>query len=242
MAVSMKRCEKCGSFFNAAISPVCPTCNGGAQARPMGQPMMGGQPPMGQPMMGQQPMMGKPQMGQPMMGQQPVGQQAPAGVTPPGQPNKPNPQRVTAPAQPNKPAGATTPIKPAVDNNATVPVTKKALGIDPVVGWLVCSDGAEKGRDYRIHADNNYIGRSERMDICIHGDDTISRENHAILTYDSRDQVFYLTSGEGRSIVRLNGKAMLTTSKLEPYDEIEIGTTTLVFVPLCGQYFEWTTE
>lgn len=128
------------------------------------------------------------------------------------------------------------------DDERTMPVFRKETGIDPVVGWLVCVSGDNLGRDYRIHSDNNYIGRSEKMDIYIRDDETISRENHATITYDSRDKVFYLTPGEGRSIVRLNDKALLMTSELKAYDRIELGTTMLVFVPLCGESFDWRDE
>jgi hypothetical protein len=125
------------------------------------------------------------------------------------------------------------------DAGRTVAIVKDELGIDPVVGWLISLDGKEKGRDYRIHTDNNYIGRAENMDICIRGDDTISRENHATVSYDSRDKVYYFTPGDGRSIVRLNDKGVFTTTELSAYDILEIGKTKLIFLPLCGDKFEW---
>lgn len=125
------------------------------------------------------------------------------------------------------------------DDGRTVALIKQEIGIDPVVGWLVCIDGKEKGRDYRIHSDNNFIGRSEKMDICIRGDETISRENHAVISFDSRDKVYYFSPGDGRSIVRLNDKAIFSTAQLQAYDTIEIGKTKLMFIPLCGERFEW---
>jgi len=125
------------------------------------------------------------------------------------------------------------------DAGRTVAVVKEELGIDPVVGWLISLDGNEKGRDYRIHTDNNYIGRGENMDICIRGDDTISRENHATVSYDSRENIFYFTPGDGRSIVRLNDKGVFATTELNAYDILEIGKTKLIFLPLCGDKFEW---
>ena len=125
------------------------------------------------------------------------------------------------------------------DAGRTVAIVKEELGIDPVVGWLISLEGKEKGRDYRIHTDNNYIGRGENMDICIRGDDTISRENHATVSYDSRDKIFYFTPGDGRSIVRLNDKGLFATSELKAYDILEIGKTKLIFLPLCGDRFEW---
>ena len=128
------------------------------------------------------------------------------------------------------------------DDGRTVALIQKDMGIDPVVGWLVCTDGNEKGRDYRIHTDNNYVGRSERMDICIRGDETISRENQAVITYDAADKSYYLSPGDGRSIVRVNDKAIFQTVELKAYDRLVIGKTGLLFIPLCGEQFEWEKE
>ena len=105
--------------------------------------------------------------------------------------------------------------------------------------WLVCIEGATKGTDYRIHSQNNYIGRSARMDISIPGDPHISAENSAIIAYDNEDRTFYFGPGSGRNIVRVNGKPALSVEKIEAYDVLTIGTTKLLFVPLCGDRFDW---
>lgn len=125
------------------------------------------------------------------------------------------------------------------DDGKTVAIIHQNIGIDPVVGWLVCVEGKEKGRDYRIHTDNNYVGRSEKMDICIRSDETISRENHAVISYDSVDKVYYMSPGDGRSIIRLNDKAIFQTAEIVAYDKIVIGKTKFLFIPLCGAEFEW---
>lgn len=80
------------------------------------------------------------------------------------------------------------------------------------------------------------------MDICIRGDETISRENQAVITYDANDKNYYLSPGDGRSIVRVNNKAIFQTVELKAYDRIEIGKTGLLFLPLCGENFEWEKE
>lgn len=125
------------------------------------------------------------------------------------------------------------------EDGVTVALIKKDLGIDPVVGWLVCVEGGDKGRDYRIHAQRNFIGRSEKMDICIRGDETISRENQAIVSYDNKKKTFRLFPGDGKGIVYLNDEEIFTATELKAYDIIEIGTTKLLFIPLCGEKFEW---
>jgi len=112
--------------------------------------------------------------------------------------------------------------------------------IDPVVGWLVCVHGPDKGRDYRIRSQNNSVGRSQDMHICISGDDQISRERHTIITFEPQRNSFHLSPGEGRSLVYLNGEAVLTHKELKAYDKIILGATTLLFVPFCGDRFKWS--
>jgi hypothetical protein len=147
--------------------------------------------------------------------------------------------------------GATLPVFPAgnpapgsygtypSDEGKTMPLIREDIGIDPVVGWLICTNGKDRGKDYRVHADNNFIGRDSTMDICISGDETISRENHAIISYDTRDKMFYLAPGAGRSIVRHNGKPVLMAIEIKAYDDIELGQSKLKFIPFCGEKFDW---
>lgn len=109
----------------------------------------------------------------------------------------------------------------------------------PVTGWLVCVEGAAKGQDFKVHAEYNYIGRGSNMDICIPGDSTVSRENHAIIAYDTLERVFYFAPASGGSIVRVNGKAVLGNIELKAYDRITIGQSQFLFIPFCGEKFEW---
>lgn len=124
------------------------------------------------------------------------------------------------------------------DERTQIPGSLKN-GIDPVVGWLVCTDGPSRGRDFRIHSDNNFIGSDPKNDICITDDKTISHVNHAIISYDTKENEYYFAHSGGRAITRLNGKAILTTTQLKAYDELEIGQTKLLFIPFCGESFKW---
>lgn len=128
---------------------------------------------------------------------------------------------------------------PGRDDAPTVGVVRKKLKIDPVVGWLVCIEGPERGRDYRIRSEKNFIGRSERMDICIKGDDAISREKHASVSFNPRKNTFRIQPGESRGLVYLNDEEVDFPMELKPYDVIEIGQTKLKFAPFCGEQFEW---
>lgn len=121
----------------------------------------------------------------------------------------------------------------------TIGLFQKKLGIDPVVGWLVCIKGTEKGKDYQIHSEKNFIGRSDKMDVMITGDDSISRENHAIVSFNPKNNTFKLLPGDGRGLVYLNNDEVLTVAELHLNDIIEIGQTQLMFIPFCGEIFQW---
>jgi hypothetical protein len=115
-------------------------------------------------------------------------------------------------------------------------------GLDPVVGWLVCIEGAQRGKDYKIRAEKNFIGRSEEMHINITGDNAISRRNHAIISYNPSERNFFLIPGDGVGIVYHNNEAVYSPLELASYDVIQMGKSKFVFIPLCGIHFEWENE
>lgn len=125
------------------------------------------------------------------------------------------------------------------DDQVTVAMVKKDSGLDPVCGWFVCTEGEDKGRDYRIKTERNFIGRGTNMDIMINGDDSISRENHASITFNPRNLKFTVATGEGRGLIYLNGEVIETSTEVSSYDELEIGDTKLVFIPFITESFEW---
>lgn len=117
--------------------------------------------------------------------------------------------------------------------------TGDSVPMNPVVGWLVCVNGTNKGGDYRIHNGYNYIGRGDSMDICIQGDSYISSERAAMISYDDEEKVFFFGPGSGHNAVRVNGKMIYAPVQLQPYDEVKIGMSLFRFVPFCGERFDW---
>jgi len=106
------------------------------------------------------------------------------------------PPVVTPPAV--VPAAVTPPAVAALPN-ATVRVgaaPKRESSPNPVAGWLVCLEGPDRGRDYRLHMEKNFIGRAQNMDVVLDGDSTVSREKHAIVIFDPRKKVFWALPGE----------------------------------------------
>ncbi len=144
-------------------------------------------------------------------------------------------------AAPSGDIGRTVAVAPMESAGRTVAMIHETIGINPVVAWFVCVEGKEKGRDYRILDGNNKIGRSNKMDICILGDDTISREDEAIVTYAAAVKKYYLVAGTGGNVVYVNDEPLLVSQSREllAYDRIRLGKTTLLFIPLCGEKFQW---
>lgn len=114
----------------------------------------------------------------------------------------------------------------------------EANAVQPVVGWLVCIEGAMRGNDYRIHAGYNSIGR-EIGDIHIRGDQTISRQNHARIAFEPKSSRFFFSPADGRNIVYVNDEMVMMTAELHAFDILTIGESKLMFVPLCGERFSW---
>lgn len=131
--------------------------------------------------------------------------------------------------------------RPAGENDTgkTVAVFQKSFQREPVTGWLVCIEGTEKGKDYRIAAKINSIGRGENMDICIKGDTGISRENHARLAYDGKHNNFHLIPADSVNSIYINEEPVYVPTKLKRGDIIELGESKFKFIPFCDESFQW---
>lgn len=127
-------------------------------------------------------------------------------------------------------------------SNKTVAVFKQKYGLDPVVGWLVCIEGPEKGADFRLFSRINTIGRGKDNDVCIKGDQTISNHAHAKIAYDARHNNYQLLPGEGCNINYFNDQPVYVPVSLKAYDRIDLGESQFLFIPLCGKEFQWTGE
>ena len=136
------------------------------------------------------------------------------------------------------PVGKTVAAQDA-DPGKTVGIIKKKIGFDPAVGFLVCIAGPNRGRDYKLVAGRNFIGRAAAMDVALTDDDTVSRESHALVTYDVKHNRFSLSPGQGRGITYCNDEQVEMVRPLKAYDIIELGKSQLLFLPLCGENFQW---
>jgi hypothetical protein len=224
MADKMTRCPE-GHFYDPTKHNSCPWCalpadlEGGEKTRPA---MV--QPPSLPPSLPMPP----PAMPPPL---------PPAMAGPPPPPPLP---RVPPPPPPlPKPIE-----RPPEKQAATRRVGLESTGgmIDPVVGWLVCLAGPDRGHDFRLHSEKNYIGRSNAMDVCIAADETVSRERHALIIFDPKKQVFWAVPGDASGLVYLNGDIVHAPAQMKQDDVLEVGQTKLVLVPFVGEKYSWSRE
>ena len=128
------------------------------------------------------------------------------------------------------------------DDDKTMAYWSKDVNIDPVVGWLTCIEGAEKGKDFRIVSERNFIGRGDNMDIQLTGDNSISRKNHCSISYNPKKRIFMITPGQANGLIYIDNEALYDTRELKAYNLIEIGESKFIFVNLCGENFDWNKE
>lgn len=114
---------------------------------------------------------------------------------------------------------------------------------DPVVGWLVVVEGPGRGAALPIGYGNNRIGRASTEQICLDwGDDQVSRENHAIITYDGKHRKFYVQQGGGRNLTHVDDELVMVPIEVKGGEAIQMGQTRCRFVPFCGADFDWQDE
>lgn len=225
--MAIVKCEK-GHNYNNSITPNCPYCSGGSVGHtiPLDGPGYDSNKPLEAEIVNSN--VGKTQM----LSNTPA---APADSVLDAIPAT---EFVAEPA-----TGHTVLINPIAsksnssDSSASQPVINaKKL---PVVGWLVVAAGENIGLDLRVHSGVNSIGRLKSNDIAIEFDQTVSKENACSLVYDPKNNKFFITFGESKNIVYVNGSALLQPTEIKDYDEIEVGETKLVFRSLCNDKFNY---
>ena len=228
--MNLTRCNQ-GHFFDADKHPAgCPHCGGNGGQIPMDGGNMASTPTVAINPGNQAPGFGGGDMTQ-KLDRGPV----------PG---------ATTPLPPQPPVQATTPLNAqanggglADDVGKTVGFFKaKGNGTEPVTGWLVCVEGKHYGEDFKIKMGKNSVGRSPTMDIVLSKDSSVSREKHAIVVYEPQENIFILLGGESKELCYLNGQVVLSPQVLKIYDKIKLGSSVLMFVPLCGENFIWKEE
>lgn len=144
------------------------------------------------------------------------------------------PLRAEAVAVPVAPVAAPLPV-----GGKTVPLMRGSGKVEPVVGWLVCIEGPDLGQDFRLKAGKNFVGRSAAMDVSVAGDESVSRDKHAVVTFEPKKAGFWLGPGESSGLVYCNGEVVHAAMELKAGDVVEVGQTKLVLVPFVTDGFRW---
>lgn len=113
---------------------------------------------------------------------------------------------------------------------------------DPVVGWLVCVGGDLYGQDFRLKSGRNFIGRGDQMDVCLSGQSTVSRDRHAIIIYEPKQNVFLAQPGETKELIYLNETVVLMPTVMKKNDILQVGNILLMLVPCCDEVYVWKDE
>ena len=225
-----EKTERAGAFGREA-GPDDPTVGKGSQPVPPARPDVEAAP-RGIPQ----------QAGQPsgyeadtvLARSKPGGGQAAAEDPPPGPRT-----RIYRPGAQKSPAAERPPEQAAEAEQAVDPPAADAMD-DPPVGWLVVIQGPGQGNVVTIGNGSNSLGRDPGERICVDfGDETISRSGHTIITYDPRGRKFYLQHGGGKNLTYMEDGPVLVPTELRAFSKIQLGETELLFVPLCGEQFEW---
>lgn len=229
--MNLVRCEK-GHFYDKdKHGASCPYCAQVAAAKTA-------QPPSGVSLPNEKQPAGKPEpnalqaeqpLRRPLASQPTVSQPVPEQQNPPCQTS---PQASPFPAS----DGVQTDSQ---EDNCTIGYYSRVIGVEPVVGWLVCIEGEYRGESFKLKSGRNFIGRAANMDVVLSADHSISRFKHAAVIYEPRSRQFIVATGESRELCYLNGEVVLSNMKMNAYDILNLGATSLMLIPCCGERFSW---
>lgn len=122
--------------------------------------------------------------------------------------------------------------------DVTIGIFSSFKGQSLVTGWLVCVEGVERGRDYRIGSGWNWVGRAYSNNISIRDDMDVADQKHCAVVYDNKSNRFFLADG-GHALAYINGELLNDSCALKSGDIIEIGNSKFEFVPFCREGRTW---
>ena len=77
------------------------------------------------------------------------------------------------------------------------------------------------------------------MDIALAKELSVSRDRHAIITYEPIKRKFYIQCGEGSGLTYVNNEVLMTPREIVDYDLIRMGNCKLILRTLCNGEFSW---
>lgn len=105
----------------------------------------------------------------------------------------------------------------------------------PVCAWLVCIEGARRGKSYVISFGENFIGTDRDNEIQILGDEKIKKK-HTLIYFDENENKGMLLPARADGIVYIDNKAVYERCILKDQNILEIGREKFVYVVFEGKY------
>jgi len=131
-----------------------------------------------------------------------------------------------------------------VDMELTLIDLPPMVKTEPAVGWMVCVEGVDKGRSFRLVKGNNTIGRpgnGKNYAVSL-TDQGISRKGACgVIVYNEKTNQFFITPGDLTTNINpyLNDDILLSPQILSPRSVLEVAGDVLIFVPFCSDKFKW---
>lgn len=116
------------------------------------------------------------------------------------------------------------------------------IGHRKVTGWLVCIAGEMEGESFTLYEGANHIGRAPHMDVALFREPTVSRENHAIITYEADNKTFTLSVEPDTVAPVFYNDTLLKKNHSQTMfsrDILTLGECHLCFIPFCDETFSW---
>jgi hypothetical protein len=123
--------------------------------------------------------------------------------------------------------GDAPPADDTLDDISTQLIRDKS---NQIVGKLTVIEGPGTGNSVKVFSGTNQIGRGDDMRVQINfGDHYISRQQHAVLTFDAASKEARIYDGAKPGGVFLNGTKLSADQAIRFGDTIKLGDTTLRF-------------
>ena len=118
---------------------------------------------------------------------------------------------------------------------------KSSTGSSFPVGWLVVVSDMGRGASFPLQEGVSRVGRGIDQTVSLNfGDNSISRDNHVSIAFDTEQNKFFIGHSGKTNMVRVNNIPLLSTEELKSKDLIRLGETTLRFIAFCADDFSWT--
>ncbi len=107
-----------------------------------------------------------------------------------------------------------------------------------IAGWLVCTEGPSEGKDYRLYAGFNRIGRGSSNDVVLTTDMQVTREVHCSIIYEEKKNVFYVMPQAG-CLTYLGDEIVDQAVEISNGDVVKVGASSLELVTFCYGDRKW---